>query len=406
MREPSGKPKYFISIIEDITKRKQMESDLRLIDERLRLALQVNQTSTWDWDIVTNQITWCNNHELLFGFTPDTFEGTYQAVLECIHPEDRQLVIQEVTRAIKEKTDYNQEYRIVWSDATIHWLAVKGKVFYDKTDQAVRMVGLSVDITTLKRTTEQIAASLKEKEVLLKEIHHRVKNNLQIISSLLNLQAGYIEDQKTIEIFKQCENRVASMALIHEQLYQSHNLAKIDFAEYVKTLAANLLSSYDIHSDAEDEGRTGNIELFVDVDNVFLSVDAAIPCGLIINELVSNSLKYAFSPGQKGEICIALHAAANAKGFASLSPEGNSGDVRLGDEEFAPQLSQHCGDFADNNNQITLSVSDNGIGFPKDLDFKNTESLGLQIVTALTNQLEGTIKLNPNNGTEFEIKFY
>jgi PAS domain S-box-containing protein len=324
---------------------------------------------------VTNQFVWSNNHELLFGSTPDTFDGTYQAVLECIHPEDRQLVSQELTRAIESRIDYDQEYRIVWSDGSMHWLTVKGKVFYDRTAQAVRMVGLSVDITNLKRTTEQIAASLQEKEVLLKEIHHRVKNNLQIISSLLNLQSGYVEDQHTLEILKQCENRVASMALIHEQLYQSHDLAKIEFSEYVKTLTTNLLSSYEIYLDA--------VAIKIDIDNIFLSVDAAIPCGLIINELVSNSLKYAFSPGKKGEICIGLHVAA--------TPAVPSGE--------------HCGDFVDNNNRLILSISDDGIGFPEDLDFKNTESLGLQIVTALTNQLEGTIELNRNNGTEFEIKF-
>jgi two-component sensor histidine kinase len=165
------------------------------------------------------------------------------------------------------------------------------------------------------------------------------------------------------------------MALIHEQLYQSHDLAKIEFSEYVKTLTTNLLSSYEIYLDA--------VAIKIDIDNIFLSVDAAIPCGLIINELVSNSLKHAFLPGQEGEICIGLHVAA--------TPAVPSGE--------------HCGDFVDNNNRLILSISDDGIGFPEDLDFKNTESLGLQIVTALTNQLEGTIELNRNNGTEFEIKF-
>jgi two-component sensor histidine kinase len=144
-----------------------------------------------------------------------------------------------------------------------------------------------------------------------------------------------------------------------------------------------LFSSYGFHSDAEDEDQAGGIALKVDLDDIFLSVDAAIPCGLLINELVSNSLKHAFSPGKKGEIRIGFHVAA--------SPEGTSG--------------KHCGDSADNNNHLTLSISDDGIGFPENLDFKNTESLGLQIVTALTNQLEGTIELNRNKGTGFEIKF-
>lgn len=134
------------------------------------------------------------------------------------------------------------------------------------------------DVTERKRAEEQIKVSLKEKEVLLKEIHHRVKNNLQIISSLLNLQAGYIEDEKTLEIFKAGENRVASMAMIHEQLYLSEDLAWIDFAEYIENLAANLLNSYNVDSEA--------IALKINVDKVSLELDAAIPCGLIINELI------------------------------------------------------------------------------------------------------------------------
>lgn len=149
------------------------------------------------------------------------------------------------------------------------------------------------------------------------------------------------------------------MALVHEQLYQSEDLARIDFAEYIENLAANLLSSYDVNSDA--------IALKINVEPIHLSVDVAIPCGLIINEIVTNSLKYAFPLGKSGEICIDFHS--------------------------------------DNNNQLLLSVSDNGIGLPPDFDIQDTETLGLQLVTALTGQLSGTIELNRNFGTEFKITF-
>ncbi len=212
---------------------------------------------------------------------------------------------------------------------------------------------------TRQQAEEQIKASLQEKEVLLKEIHHRVKNNMQIISSLLSLQANYLKDNRALEIFKVSQNRIETMALIHEKLYQSKDLARIDFADYVHELVVDLFSAYAVHSNG--------ITLNINVEELFLSIDAAIPCGLIVNELVLNSLKYAFPAGRAGEICIELHSVTD--------------------------------------NKLALIVSDNGVGFPKDLDFQNTTSLGLRLVNALTIQLEATIELNRDSGVEFKIVF-
>ena len=214
---------------------------------------------------------------------------------------------------------------------------------------------------TLQRlqTEDQIKASLKEKEVLLGEIHHRVKNNLQIISSLLNLQSRYIKDEQTLEVFKEIQNRIRSMALIHEKLYQSKDLARIDFAGYIRSLVADLFRSYKTNSHL--------ISLKTNTDDVFLGVDTAIPCGLIINELVLNSLKYAFPEGRQGAIHVDFH----------LGEEG----------------------------KFTLIVGDNGVGFPKDLDFRNTESLGLRLTCTLVDQLEGTIELDRSGGTGFKVTF-
>jgi PAS domain S-box-containing protein len=215
------------------------------------------------------------------------------------------------------------------------------------------------DITQRKQAEEKIKASLKEKEVLLKEIHHRVKNNLQIVSSLLKLQSSYSKDPQALEMFKESQSRIRSMALIHEKLYQSQDLSKVSFAEYIGNLAANLFRSYEINSTA--------INLKINVENIFLEIDVAVPCGLIINELISNSLKYAFPDESKGKIQIDL--------------------------------------YCDNEREITLIISDNGIGLPKDFDFQNPETLGLQLVNNLVEQLEGTIEINGNNGTEFKITF-
>ncbi len=213
------------------------------------------------------------------------------------------------------------------------------------------------DITERKESEDSIKASLEEKKVLLREIHHRVKNNMQIISSLLNLQTRYISDEKVVDILKESQNRVKSMAMVHETLYQSEGFAKIGFSGYIKNLVTYLLQSY-VDRD--------HVNVITDVDNVFLDIDTAIPCGLIINELVTNSLKHAFPNRTNGQISIKLMRS---------------------------------------DNKFILEVKDNGIGFPKLLDFRNTESLGLQLINSLVMQLDGNIELKLNSGTEFRIVF-
>ncbi len=220
-----------------------------------------------------------------------------------------------------------------------------------------------------RQAEEQTKASLAEKEVLLKEIHHRVKNNLQVISSLLNLQSSYITDEQSSQMFRESQNRVRSMALIHEKLYQSMDLARIDFAGYVRELADYLFRMYGANSQ--------NIKLEVNVDDVPLDIDTAIPCGLVINELVSNSLKYGFPADVEKE---------------SIQQSEFRGEIRVG----------LC---ASDDSELILTVSDNGIGFPENLDFQNTDSLGLQLVNTLTEQLEGDIQLDRKAGTAFNITF-
>lgn len=224
----------------------------------------------------------------------------------------------------------------------------------------VATMGTVKDITEPKKAEEQLNASLKEKELLLREIHHRVKNNIQVISSMLSLQSEYIKEEKYRDMFRESQNRILSMALIHEKLYQSRDFTKIDFNDYVRDLVYDLFEYYG--------ANTGNIALNINVENVSLGIDSAIPCGLIINELVTNSLKYAFPDGRKGELKISLSAT--------------------------------------NENMVELIISDNGIGIPEDLDFRNTQSLGLHLVTILVeNQLHGEINLDRSKGTEFRIKF-
>ena len=210
-----------------------------------------------------------------------------------------------------------------------------------------------------KQAEEQIKKSLNEKEVLLREIHHRVKNNMQIISSLLRLQSQTIKDKTYSQLFEESQNRITSMALVHEKLYQSRDLAKIDFNAYIRDMVTGLFQSYGISTD--------RINLIFDVGDVSLGINSAIPCGLIINELVTNSLKYAFPDGRKGELKITVHEI---------------------------------------DNEIELVISDNGIGIPENIDFRNTESLGLKLVSILAErQLRGNLNLDRKTGTEFRIRF-
>ena len=218
---------------------------------------------------------------------------------------------------------------------------------------------LQQEITERKRVEAQIKASLQEKEVLLKEIHHRVKNNMQVISSLLDLQTRYIEDAPTKEMMQESRSRIRSMALVHEQLYQSENLARIDFSDYVRSLMSYLLQVY--------RQMVRDVTLDVNVAGVALSIETAVPLGLIIHELVSNALKHAFPNGRSGQIRVHL-----------LSGE---------------------------NDQIGLTVQDNGIGFPKEMVFRRSPSFGMAIITTLVDQLRGEIEVHSQaqSGTRFEL---
>jgi two-component system, sensor histidine kinase PdtaS len=215
------------------------------------------------------------------------------------------------------------------------------------------------DITKQKAAAEKIRASLREKEVLLKEIHHRVKNNLQVISSLLSLQSRGIEDEKARKFFQESQHRVHSMALIHEQLFESRDLSWIDFASYIEQLIAYLFRSYGV--------SLSRVKLKTRIPELHFTVDIAVPCGLIINELASNSLKYGFPDGRAGEIEITF----------KKGPGG----------------------------RVTLLFQDNGVGFPKHVSLLNTRTLGLRLVRTLVQQLGGQVELKNRNGAQVRINF-
>ncbi len=343
----------------DITERKQTEEALQGSKERFRSL--VESTSDLVWEVDQGGVyTYVSPQILnLLGYTPKEVIGKKPFDLM---PNDEAQRISEIFRSIaaNKKSIKNLENFNRHKDGRLVVLETSGVPFYDSHGDFGGYRGIDRDITERKLVEERLEASLREKETLLRELYHRTKNNMQVISNLIDLQALAINEEKTLKIFKETQNRIKTMALVHEKLYQSKDLSNLNLKDYIVDLASALLGSYQLGED--------RISLKLDVENISVSIDTATPCGLIINELMSNSLKHAFPGGRRGEISIELHQ----------SEKG----------------------------EIDMRFSDDGIGLPKGFDFRNKKSLGLTLVRNLSvKQLNGTFEVRTGRPTEFHIKF-
>ena len=292
------------------------------------------------------------------GFTQNELEirGGYSSL---IHPDDMALAVQHMQVHLSGQP-HIAEYRIIDKNGEVHWLRDYGYPVWDKTqNRVVRIIGAAQDITKSKNAEEQIQKNLREKEILLKEIYHRVKNNLNVITSLLNLQSSKIQTkEEALEAFRESRDRVFAMALIHEKLYMSEDFARVDMKSYIESMIQELFYIHKVEP---------SVTLDIQVQDVYLDINTAIPCGLILNELVTNIFKYAFPDKRKGTLQIVF----------SHKKEG----------------------------KYQLIVHDNGIGLPWNMDIEKVESLGLQLVQMLTKQIDGVLKINRNDGTRFQITF-
>jgi len=296
--------------------------------------------------------------EGLLGFAQEEWMSNPVLWFHQLHPDDVELWNREFARGCATGGPFRAECRFIARDGSVVWVHGEARLIRDEQGRPVLLQGVAFDITESKRAEEVVKASLREKEILLKEIHHRVKNNLQITSSLLRLQAARIPVAEAQQFLRGSQDRIRSMALVHEMLYRSHDLARVDFGEYVRSLVQQLLRSY-----GEDVRR---VTYTVEIDNLLLGIDEAVPCGLIVNELVANAVKHAFPGNRAGRIRVRMEI-----------------DDR------------HC----------TLRVGDNGVGIPQDTDLLQTKTLGWQLVRTLTDQLEGTLSVRRGGGTEFSINF-
>ncbi len=345
----------------EIQERLQAEMAVRESEARLQILIRNMPILMDAFDEDHRIVAWNRECECVTGYSAGEIIGNPRA-LELLYPDPayRKKVENEIF-CLGADGKLSSEYRsmersITCKDGqirTVAWSNISKKF----PIAGWKFWAVGVDITDRLHAVENLRRSLQEKEVLLKEIHHRVKNNLQVMISLLGIQSGFIRDPQVLDMFRDSQNRVYSMALVHEELYQSDNLAEVDFNAYVQRLTRSLASIY------------GNrpVRLIIDMARSQLGIDQAIPCGLIINELVSNAFKYAFQPGQDGEILVRM--------------------------ENDPASHFH------------LTVADNGPGLPPQINVRSPETLGLQLVNILVEQLDGQIEVSNEHGAVFHVTF-
>lgn len=381
---------YLIESFMDITKLRLTENALRKSEAVLKSFFDSNDVIMSVIELVDDDIIYILPNRRMaefFGMNIKDLTGKHLTDLD-VPTNFQNFVIKKIKECLKKGT-----ITIEFNLSKTHERWYHGSISPINEKSSKKFSFVAIEITETKLMEDKLKASLKEKELLLHEIHHRVKNNLQIISSLLSLQSGYIKDDETLKIFKESQNRVMSLAMIHEKLYKSSNLVQIDFTEYVKDLVDKLFYTYKI--------SRNNVQLSINIDNIFFDIETAIPCGLIINELVTNSLKHAFPANVVRGFEDKKSSIPTASGRGPA--DGPSAD---------PQI---CGEKSRNNEikielhqakyNFMLTVSDNGTGLPENIDFKNTESLGLQLVNSLVKQLDGTIELDRSKCTNFKIIF-
>lgn len=358
IKNENGETMGAMGVSRDITSLKKAEEELRLSEERHRAIydqayIGISRISKMGRFLLVNERL-CD----MLGYNADElYKKTFYELGVQVEVEESlvdwdQLLSGKIKNFSREQTYVRKDGELLSANVTV-------SLVRDSSDSPNYFVAVFDDITDRKQHERELEESIKEKEVLLKEVHHRVKNNMQVISSILNLQSSYIDDETALSILRESQDRIKSMSFVHESLYQSKTLSEVNFSEYIKNIASNLFHSY---------GRPeGGIALQFELEELFLNLDTSIPCGLIINEVVSNSLKYAFEGKEKGIIKIE---------FSKLS-----------------------------DGKLKLIIGDDGIGLPSNFDIENAETLGLQLVTTLVTQVSGELEIKTNKGTQFSIVF-
>ncbi len=400
-RDLEGNIAGIVLYSEDITAQREAEQAARITQEQLRLAQRIARIGTFEWKIATDVNVWTPELEEMYGLATGAFGRTQGAWRSLVYAEDRPYAIHLVEEALATGEPIEGEWRVRWPDGSMHWIGGRFQAFKDDTGRPSRLIGVNFEITERKHAEEQrermiaeisdlsknleqrvaerthelavardrleldIAERMRleeeqarryaERALLLKEIHHRVKNNLQVISSLFYLQADRTPNETVRRLLDESRGRIQTIALIHDKLYRSEQLAFIDFGDYLRDLTSSLTAAIGVP----------NVTVRVDAKGIFLDIDRALPNALVINELVSNSIRHAFPGGRGGEVRVSVTQSESV---------------------------------------LYVEVADDGIGFPDDLDFRHVTTLGLQLVSTLAQQVGAEVELVRGGGTTFRIR--
>lgn len=348
---------------QDMTERVQQQATLRESEMRWRFAIEGAGDALWDWDIEHDQAFFSDRWKQMMGYRPDEIEVVGDTWMTMLHPEDRSRVIAEARAHLLGKAPhFNSEHRMLRKDGSEIWILGRALVVArDAQGKALRMIGTNSDITERKKAEVRLQHALAEKVGLLNEVHHRVKNNLQVVTSLLRLEGRRSSQPETQTVLADMQGRIRAMALLHESLYREGTFASVDLAVYLRQLCQQTFRAH--------AGRGGAVRLVLDLCPAQVSMDVATPCGLLVNELLSNCLKHAFPNERAGEARVSLQAQDPA--------------------------------------HWVLTVSDDGVGLPGDFEARRTQSLGLQLVSDLATQLGGKMETAspPTAGSQFKLIF-
>lgn len=351
----------------DITKRKLIEENmLRTMEhiedseKRLLLATESARLGVWDWDIDANILSWDDRMFELYGKDRNTAEDTLELWSNGLHPDDKERLLKDLDDAINGKSEFDHTFRVLHPDGEVRYVKGDGLILRNREDKALRMIGVNRDITDSKLKELELEKNIVEKELLLKEVHHRVKNNLALISAMLYLQEKEHNNSDFSDLIMDTQSKIMSIASVHELIYQNESFSEIRVDQYIRKIHEQLKSMYP----RESKSITYSTKL----DPIKLIIEQAIPLALIINEVLTNTLKHAFDDDMDGSIEIILK--------------------------------EHMG-------TVNLEIMDNGKGLPEDFIIEDSDSLGFTLIKQFTKQLEGTFELRNTEpvGTSFSMSF-